>query len=127
MIVVEDLSRNTEPSTRVIHISFSLSLFLSSPPVIQSLPSHRPLANPLILLPLGSIVCMAPQLYVPTTATSPLFPPALNCHHRQVLVANLALMSPSKDRVVILSARNLNLELFGTEETGESGELLAAV
>lgn len=70
---------------------------------------------------------MAPQLYVPTTATSPLFPRALNCHHRQVLVANLALMSPSKDRVVILSARNLNLELFGTEETGESGELLAAV
>lgn len=47
--------------------------------MIQSLLSHRPLTKPLIRLPLGNIVCVAPQPYVPTTATSPLFPPVLNC------------------------------------------------
>lgn len=74
----EELTQKTDPSTRIIHISFSLSLFLSFPPVIQSLPNQRPLTNLLILLSLGNMVCMAPQPYIPTTATS-LFPPILNC------------------------------------------------
>lgn len=82
--------------------------------------------------PTDSLVLWKHGLHGPLSLMSPQLPhhsslPFQTVNHLQVLVANLALMSPSKDGVVILSARNLNLGKFGTEETGESGKLLAAV